>query len=84
MTFITADQVAKITGHSDGRAFLVARDRLEREHHFPAPLPTCLRPLKWRKEAVQAWTDAQGYASTSTPSLNAVSNVVLLHEASRP
>lgn len=80
MTFITADQVAKITGHTDGRAFLAARLRLERDHQFPPPLPTCLRPLKWRTTAVQAWMDAQGDQTVYDIGIRPP-NVHLLHQA---
>ncbi|MFD2854051.1 hypothetical protein ACFSZS_03510 [Seohaeicola zhoushanensis] len=44
MTFVTADEVARMTGFESGEAFLRARDRLEKRERFPAPMPTCLRP----------------------------------------
>ncbi|AUC52321.1 hypothetical protein CDO87_03560 [Sagittula sp. P11] len=55
--FITASQVAAMTGFSNATAFLKARDRLERDEEFPAPMPTQLRPMKWRRDAVAAWVD---------------------------
>lgn len=82
MTFITADAVAALTGFADAAAFLRARTRLERDHDFPAPMPTCLRPLKWRLDAVRAWTEMQGRPLPDAPAI-AGPNVVLLAEARR-
>jgi predicted DNA-binding transcriptional regulator AlpA len=82
MSFITADVVASLTGFEDGPAFLRARERLERYESFPPPMPTCLRPLKWRKDAVLAWLDTAG---TPEARLRAATgpNIVLLEEARR-
>ena len=82
MTFITAETVAREIGFSDAAAFLAARPRLERDHEFPAPMPTCLRPLKWRADAVAAWAECQGQPETATPMITGP-NVVLLEEARR-
>lgn len=82
MTFVTADTVAELTGFSGAAAFLAARPRLERDHDFPAPMPTCLRPLKWRRDAVEAWAEMQGRPSAEAPTI-AGPNVILLEEARR-
>ncbi|GHF33106.1 helix-turn-helix transcriptional regulator [Seohaeicola zhoushanensis] len=78
MTFVTADEVARMTGFESGEAFLRARDRLEKRERFPAPMPTCLRPLKWRRDAIAAWVEEHGIFGT-----RAVSgpNVVLFEMA---
>lgn len=87
MTFITAEAVADLTGFASTATFLHARDRLERETGFPLPLPTCRRPLKWRKDAVQSWIDAQGLsaadAMTRDQANNSGPNTSLMLEASR-
>ncbi|MEX0306053.1 MAG: hypothetical protein AB3N12_01590 [Ruegeria sp.] len=80
--FITADTVAELTGFDDGPAFLRARPRLERYENFPPPMPTCLRPMKWRKDAVLAWVDTAGTAETAITAPIGP-NVVLLEEARR-
>jgi len=80
VSFITADAVAELTGFTNATAFLAARSRLERDNDFPVPMPTCLRPLKWRKDAVTAWVDLQGRADTKTP-VRTGSNVVMLEMA---
>lgn len=55
--FITAPDVAALTGYSSAEAFRKDRDRLERDLEFPEPMPTCQRPLKWRRAAVLAWLE---------------------------
>jgi len=86
-TFINARAVARLIGMTSAHAFLVARIRLEDDLGFPQPLPTCLRPLKWRLDAVQAWISAQGqprHQAPAEPDLRiAGANVVLMHEAAR-
>lgn len=79
MTFITATTVATITGFASDKAFLRARDRLEREDGFPPPMPTCQRPLIWRRDAIEAWAAEQG---TPCP-VPTGPNVILLAEARR-
>lgn len=69
--FIIAYQVAEIIGFNSDAEFLRARDRLERDHGFPEPLPTIKRPFKWRRSAVQEWADMQSQ-------LQAAEKVVLL------
>ena len=59
-TFITARDVADLTGFNSARAFLRQRAHLEAHHDFPEPMPTCLSPMKWRRDAVLAWVGAQG------------------------
>lgn len=87
MIFIEAARVATLTGFQSPAAFLQARPRLERETGFPLPLPTCRRPLKWRKDAVQSWIDAQGLsaadAMTRDQANNNSPNTSLMLEASR-
>jgi len=58
--FIDAEDVATRIGYVERSAFLRARLRLERDCGFPMPLPTSLRPLRWRADQVAAWADAQG------------------------
>lgn len=79
--FIDANSVAEITGHSCGRMFLTSRERLEREHDFPTPLPTCLRPLKWRRSAVQSWIDTQGFDTINAKTKTSGPNTLLMQEA---
>lgn len=82
MIFLTADMVAAETGFAGANSFLAARDRLETNHDFPPPMPTCRRPLKWRADEVRAWVARQGIATPPVlPPLPAGGNVVLLREA---
>ena len=78
--FIDADDVAQLTGFSKGTAFLAARFRLETQEGFPLPMPTCRRPMKWRRDAVEAWVSEQGQPEHSAPVVPA-GNVVLLNMA---
>ncbi|MBA83279.1 MAG: hypothetical protein CML69_00910 [Rhodobacteraceae bacterium] len=84
MTLITAETVADMIGMSKA-SFLHRREDLELDRGFPCPLPTCLRPLKWRQDAVQHWLDAQGLSRTAIlteASIRAAGpNVVLMKEA---
>ncbi len=86
-TFITADAVASLIGLDDGRAFLARRARLEDDASFPLPLPTCLRPLKWRRDQVEHWASLQGLpqGQSMTPERAATAgpNVVMMAEARR-
>lgn len=78
--FITAGRVAALTGYSSAATFLQDRDRLERDHAFPPPMPTSRRPLRWRRDAVEAWAEQQGRpAPQITPDPGG--NVVLMREA---
>lgn len=87
--FITADAVAGMIGLADGAAFLRQRPRLERDHDFPAPMPTSLRPLIWRRSEIEGWVRAQGRPATMAPAdgfhppAHASGNVVLLDRARR-
>jgi predicted DNA-binding transcriptional regulator AlpA len=86
--FITADDVAQLVGLVDGAAFLRQRTRLERHHDFPAPMPTSMRPMIWRRSEVVAWVQAQGRPATAArPEFHrpahASGNVVLLEQARR-
>lgn len=81
--FITAPDVASMTGFTSAAAFLLARNRLERTQGFPPPMPTCLRPLKWRASAITAWLAAQGQIPATTDPIQTGTNVHLLNEARR-
>lgn len=83
MIFITADDVAESIGFANGPAFLRARDRLEAENDFPRPMPTCLRPLKWRRDEVETWVTMQGQSGDLPTPVITGTNVVLLAEARR-
>lgn len=87
MAFLTTDQVAARIGFDSSAQFLRHRTRLEDDHDFPTPMPTCLRPLKWRADAVEAWLMMQGEAKSQGGHLAALAaaspNVVLLAEARR-
>lgn len=65
--FITASEVAALIGFGSGSAFLTRRKDLERDHDFPMPVPTCRAPLKWRREMVQGWIEAQGRPASAAP-----------------
>ena len=78
--FIHAEEVAKITNNSNGRAFLRIRHRLETEEGFPLPMPTSRNPLFWRREQVESWVKAQGVPMPATP-VQTGGNVFLLREA---
>jgi predicted DNA-binding transcriptional regulator AlpA len=58
--YITAAVVAHLIGYRDGQEFLRNRDQLEREEDFPLPMPTCKRPMKWRKAEINAWVARKG------------------------
>lgn len=78
--FIAAAEVAGLIGYETGQTFLNNRARLEREQGFPAPMPTSLRPLKWRRSAVLAWLEAvDGPAAMALA--HAGANVILMREA---
>lgn len=74
--FIPASAVAQLTGYDSAAAFLKDRGRLEDHQGFPAPMPTCLRPLKWRRDAVQAWVDALPASDPLAPTLAQGDNIV--------
>jgi predicted DNA-binding transcriptional regulator AlpA len=86
--FVTAPIVATLIGLTDAGAFLRRRPRLEREQDFPAPMPTSLRPLIWRRSEIAAWVQAQGRPANAarpnfhTPALPS-GNVVLMAQARR-
>lgn len=65
--FINARQVAALLAFSGAPAFLRARERLEQDQQFPAPVPTCRRPLKWRRAAVVAWLEQAAPAGPLPP-----------------
>lgn len=67
-TFITCNEIAVILGYSNGAAFMRDRRRLQLELDFPLPMPTCMRPLKWRRDAVEAWAEDQGLPLGERPS----------------
>lgn len=84
--FITAPEVAQILELDNAAAFLRVRHRLERDADFPQPLPIQHRPLKWRRDAIEAWKAVQGHASTADAPTPASwgPNVILMSEAARP
>ena len=82
MIFITAQIVAEMTGFDTASAFLRARDRMERDQDFPTPMPTCLRPMKWRNDAVAAWVKTRGTTPSAAPIVGGP-NVILLDAARR-
>lgn len=67
--FITAATVAELTGFASAPEFLRHRARLERDHLFPLPMPTCARPLRWRRDEVTAWVARQGLPAAPAPLL---------------
>ncbi|MBW4710703.1 hypothetical protein KX928_23180 [Roseobacter sp. YSTF-M11] len=82
MAFVDKEDVAQIIGLNSGTAFLRIRARLEQEHDFPLPLPTCQRPLRWRREEVAAWVTLQGRTASDQPDQKAPrTHIVLLREA---
>lgn len=58
-SFITAAQVAQLLELANAQSFLRQRDDLE-ICGFPLPCRWSSRPLKWRRDVVQAWIEAQG------------------------
>lgn len=78
--FITAREVAPLVGYTSPVSFLKDRPRLERDLAFPPPMPTSRRPLRWRRDAVEAWAEQQGRPEPQiTPDPGG--NVVLMQEA---
>lgn len=85
-TFITAAEVAPLIGMESAQAFLSARQRLEEEESFPLPMPTCRRPLRWRRDVIEAWVNQVGVPLEARPDQMPnhqalPSNVVLLNMA---
>ncbi|MBU2867041.1 hypothetical protein [Pacificibacter marinus] len=80
-TFIPADTVAEMIGFSCGKEFLRNRARLERDHDFPLPIPTCQSPMKWRTSLVNAWAATQGLPASQTPPTAPNCNKALLEMA---
>jgi predicted DNA-binding transcriptional regulator AlpA len=59
--FITSAQVARLIGYYTPTNFLHNRERLEKEHLFPLPMPTTLRrSFRWRRDEVLAWVERNG------------------------
>lgn len=78
---IDAIEVARLIGFNSRAAFLKHRDRLEYDQDFPLPVPTCQRPLKWRRDQVLAWHEKQG-RPRSVPTMPIPGgNVVLMEKA---
>lgn len=66
--FLTADQVATTLGLLNAKAFHRQRARLEADTHFPPPMPTQRKPLRWRADELQAWIERQGTPDSATHS----------------
>lgn len=82
--FITAQAVAEMIGYDNAAAFLRHRTTLENDQDFPTPMPTCRRPMRWRRDAVAAWLAEQGLPRAETAALPPRpmgKNVVLLEMA---
>ena len=62
--FLTAEELAPLIGLPCAGSFLRRRAMMERDQHFPLPLPHCRRPLLWRRDQVQAWLARQGLPAT--------------------
>ena len=76
--FITAPIVAEMIGFDTATTFLDNRERLQEQSGFPAPMPTYLRPLKWRRDAVEAWLEQ---CQLPASAVLTGTNVVLLNAA---
>ena len=82
--FMTARQVAALVGYENAAAFYRARARLEQDHGFPLPLPTALRNMRWRRDAVECWLAEQGRPrADAIPTRPMGANIYLLEEARR-
>lgn len=84
--FIEKNAVAALIGMTSGAAFMRQRDRLEADCDFPAPMPCSLRPLRWRRSAIEAWADGQGLSKSEAVLIDPRRfgpNVRLLDEARR-
>lgn len=66
--FLTTEEVAEVLQLSR-LTFLSKRDRLERDHDFPTPMPHSLRPLLWRRSEILAWIDRAGLAPSDLAAL---------------
>jgi hypothetical protein len=58
--FITSAEVADLLELPSSIAFLSRRADLE-EQGFPLPCPWTARPMKWRRDLVEAWIATQGH-----------------------
>ncbi len=80
-SFITAAQVAQLLELPNAHGFLRQRDDLE-HRGFPVPCPWSSRPLKWRRELVQAWIANQGLPRATAQPLRLVGgNAALMARA---
>lgn len=59
--WIEAGEIAKMLTISRP-TFLRSLDRLTEEDGFPLPSPHRLKPMTWRREAVEAWVNNLGYS----------------------
>ena len=81
-TFIDAAQVAELIGLDDRAQFLRRREDMENHNDFPQPLPHILRPMKWRRELVEAWLNEAGQPiNASQHQIPQGQNVHLLRKA---
>jgi len=82
--FIRSARVAELLGYAGPLAFLAARKRLEEDHAFPVPMPTCRNPMIWRRDLVEAWLAEQGRARhLPVPERPSGPNIHLIEEARR-
>ncbi len=79
--FITASVVAELIGLPDAHAFYSHRLRLTTDHAFPLPMPTSFRPLRWRRDEVEAWVARQGVPAAPRLVIPHGANITLLNHA---
>jgi predicted DNA-binding transcriptional regulator AlpA len=82
--FVTANDVATLTGFDDAPAFLRHRARLENDQDFPLPMPLGQRRMRWRRDCVLAWVAEQGLPRRVTAQLPPIPegpNIILLQMA---
>lgn len=84
--FIDTAEVAGLL-RTKPEQFLRQRTELEDDHGFPLPMPHWKRPLKWRRDMVEGWIEAQGRPKDETAAalqIPAGGNVVRLMDYAKP
>jgi predicted DNA-binding transcriptional regulator AlpA len=80
---MTTAEVADLLGIAPA-TLLAKREELADATGFPEPLPWSLRPLRWRRDRIEAWLGEQGLSRAApVPARVTGPNVVLLAEARR-